>query len=339
MKLFFTDWEGPWVTTDFAFEISKLLFKNSFFERLSQYDDYLSYIKRKEDYEAGDTLKLLAPFLIASGVTSEKIKELSRKIVNFVPDAEISIKYIKIKPVVISTSYSQFLEESTGMLGINAFIHGTEFNPEEFRIKEEDVKMLNEAVDSISSLPEIKIKPGMKENELDESSMEGINWLNEFFWEKIMNSSFGDVLRSVKATGGERKREIVQNYVENFNIDEILAIGDSISDHAMLKWVKEEGGIAISFNGNEYAIKNSNVAVVSDTAFGEVALIDVFARKGIKGVLKVVRKAGINLIDDGVSKYLHSTKFYWIEDSNIEEIIEESGRMRRKLRGEAGELG
>lgn len=342
-EFFFTDWEGPWVTTDFAFEISILFFKNPvFFERLSQYDDYLSYIRRKEEYEAGDTLKLLAPFLIASGVTSKKIREFSRDVVNFVPDAKISIRHIKIRPVVISTTYNQFLEETINMLGINAFIHGTEFNPEEFDVSEEDSKIVREAVDFISSLPEIKVKPGMKENELDENSMRSINWLNEFFWEKVKNSSFGEVLRRINATGGERKRKIVQEYIENFEIEEILVIGDSISDHSMLKWVKERGDVAVSFNGNEYAIRNSNVAVVSDTAFGEVALIDVFAEKGVEGVIGVVKSGKWDFISNSISKHLHSTKFYWIEDlndSDIEKVIEESKKMREKVRGEAGKLG
>jgi len=339
-EFFFTDWEGPWVTTDFAYEISLLFFKNpAFFERLSQYDDYLSYIRKKKDYEAGDTLKLLSPFLLAFGVTSEKIREFSRIAVRFIPDARISIRYIKIKPVVISTSYRQFLEESARILGINQHLHGTEFNIEDFSVDKEDKRILKEAVDTIASLPEIKVKPGMRENEMDEDSMKSVYWLDEFFWKKMMSSSFRDVLEEVKAIGGERKKKIVRKYVENFDIEEIVAIGDSISDHSMLKWVKErDAGIAVSFNGNEYAIRNSDAAVVSDTTFGEVAIIDAFTKMGVEGLIEIIKSGNMNLIRDEIAKNLSNTKFYWLEDSDIEKVIEESEKMRRKLRGGAGKL-
>jgi predicted HAD superfamily phosphohydrolase len=131
--LFFTDWEGPWVLTDFAYEVAIAFFNNhEFFERLSQYDDYLVLIEQKENYEAGDTLKLLAPFLVALDVTSEELRDLAEKVLAYTPDAEESMRYLierGFEPVVISTSYIQFLEVSAKPLGINK-IHSTHFKPE-----------------------------------------------------------------------------------------------------------------------------------------------------------------------------------------------------------------
>ena len=61
--MFFTDWEGPWVLTDFALELSMAVFNNErFFSKLSLCEDDLAYGVKREGYEAGYTLKLRAPF-------------------------------------------------------------------------------------------------------------------------------------------------------------------------------------------------------------------------------------------------------------------------------------
>jgi len=49
-----TDWEGPWVLNDFAYEICKELFPPLFFEKLSSYDDYLAYEVKRPDYNPGE---------------------------------------------------------------------------------------------------------------------------------------------------------------------------------------------------------------------------------------------------------------------------------------------
>jgi predicted HAD superfamily phosphohydrolase len=326
-EFFFTDWEGPWVTTDFAYEIAKAFLRNTvFFERLSQYDDYLAYVERKSNYEAGDTLKLLSPFIYASGITSRQLRELSRKVVNFIPDAREAISQIKSTPVVISTAYKQFVEESTKMLGVYENVHGTEFDIEGYEIPEEEKRIVRESIEIIAQLPEIKIKPDKWFDKIDDKSKESIFWLNNFFWRKLEHSNFGRMIEDVNAVGGVRKKEIVQRYVEERNLDEVIAIGDSISDHAMLKWVRDRG-VAVSFNGNEYAIENSNVAVISNTAFGEAAVLDAFINYGVEGVIKLVKHENTEILKTA------------IEDVDIKAVIEESIKMRKKLRGEAGKLG
>ncbi len=48
------------------------------FEVLSRYDDILT-LEGRENYEPGDTLKLIVPFLIYHGITEEDIKKVSSK--------------------------------------------------------------------------------------------------------------------------------------------------------------------------------------------------------------------------------------------------------------------
>ncbi len=340
MDMFFTDWEGPWVTTDFAYEIArKVLNNHTFFQRLSQYDDYLSYVVKKEEYEPGDTLKLLAPFIIASDVTSQNLKEISRDLANFVPQSRQALDCLNYRPVVISTSYQQFLEVSAGFLGIKKNLNGTELRIEDYQVASEDKELVKKVVDDIASLPEIVVHSAMTKDELPETSKHAVDWLDDFFWKKLTQTSFKPVLEEVKAVGGKRKREVVERYMDELNYSEVIAIGDSISDYAMLDFVRDNG-VAVSFNGNEYAVNHSNVAVVSDTAFGEAAVVDAFGKKGGKGVIELVKNKRTEMLNPQIAQNLSTTSFYWLqEDIDLSAVVEESGYMRKKLRGDAGGLG
>jgi len=321
--MFFTDWEGPWVLTDFAYEIAIAFFNNhEFFERLSQYDDYLALIEKEDDYEAGDTLRLLAPFIVALNIDSEELKKFAEEVVVYTPDAEESMKrLLKYEPVVISTSYIQFLEVTTKYLGVKKY-HGTIFKPEKYSLPKNEKDFILEAVEIIAILPEIEIPP-------NEKAKKAIEWLNDFFWKKLSKMEAGKILRDVKAIGGKRKLKIVKNY----NVKNPIVIGDSISDYEMLSWAKNNG-LAVSFNGNEYAIKSSNLAVISDTTFAEVYIVEAYFKEGYNGVNKAIKFK----FDSDVKNKLKNTKYYWIESVEVEKVIKESKDMRRKLRGLAGIL-
>jgi len=323
--LFFTDWEGPWVLTDFAYEVAIAFFNNhEFFERLSQYDDYLVLIEHREGYEAGDTLRLLAPFIVALGVSSDELKDLAEKVLAYTPDAEESMRYLmkkEIQPVVISTAYEQFLEVSAKPLGIRK-IHATAFEPEKYRLPKDEKEFILQAVEIIASLPEIEIP-------LNDRSKSSVEWLNDFFWNKLAKTEAGKILNEVKAVGGQRKLEVVRCY----GIPNPIVIGDSISDYAMLSWAKENG-LAVSFNGNEFAVKNSNLAIVGNTTFAEAYIVEAYLSEGVKGVRKSVRRE----FNSDIADKLKETEFYWIDESNVDEVINKSKAMRRRLRGLAGAL-
>ena len=67
---FNTDCEGPISKNDNAMELSEFYIPNGhrLFAIVSKYDDYLADVERRPGYKAGDTLKLILPFLKAFGV-------------------------------------------------------------------------------------------------------------------------------------------------------------------------------------------------------------------------------------------------------------------------------
>ncbi|MBO8182224.1 MAG: hypothetical protein H0Z28_05450 [Archaeoglobus sp.] len=353
-KLFFTDWEGPWITTDFAYEISKRILNNkAFFERLSQYDDYLYFVERKAGYNAGDTLRLLAPFIAAYGVSSSQLEQLAEETAFFVPDAEEAMRILqkKFRPVVISTSYVQYLEATARKIGINGHLHGTEFDVDELSslFNEKDRAEAEKLIKKIAEMPEIKVD--VEKRELV-SGYEAVSFLNRIFWslesqESRENASefrqkVQEVSEKIMVIGGKRKLEVVKKYGPS----EPLAIGDSISDYEMLGWVKEKG-LAISFNGNEYSLMQSNLAIVSDSAFSEAAVVEAFLLHGLDGVKKLANLVNskkwneLEFVDGKIVGGLEKsrTRLYWINGENFRKILKESMEMRKALRGDAGKLG
>ncbi|HSO26164.1 MAG TPA: energy-converting hydrogenase A, subunit R, partial [Methanobacteriaceae archaeon] len=66
-KIFITDCEGPLSINDNAFELAGHFIPQgeNFFSKVSKYDDILVDEVKRPGYNAGDTLKLIIPFLIA----------------------------------------------------------------------------------------------------------------------------------------------------------------------------------------------------------------------------------------------------------------------------------
>ena len=309
--MFFTDWEGPWVLTDFALELSMAVFNNErFFSNLSRYDDYLAYEVKKKGYEAGYTLKLLAPFLAAAGISNEDVRRIAEMSARFVPDAKKAMAELS-KPVVISTSYIHYLEATASMIGVKGRIHGTEVNFDFLRslLPPETRKTLLEMVDVVASL---------KGEELYSA-------LDELFLDERISS----VMDNVRAVGAGEKAEILREYCEKYEIDFPIAIGDSISDYKMFEEARRLGGVSIAFNGNEYALKHADIAIISTTAMSEALVVKLLLRHG---------KEAIDSLPD-LAKKIPETEIYIMEDSDFDEVLEKSKRNRVRLRGLAGELG
>ncbi|MBC7097344.1 MAG: hypothetical protein H5T39_06630, partial [Methanobacteriales archaeon] len=113
-KLFVTDCEGPISLNDNAFELASHFIPDGdkFFAAVSRYDDILAYEIKRPGYNAGDTLKLITPFLKAYNVTNDKIVEFSRENINLVPWARQLLQRIRefMPSYIISTSYKQYIE-------------------------------------------------------------------------------------------------------------------------------------------------------------------------------------------------------------------------------------
>lgn len=113
-KSFITDCEGPLTLNDNAFELSKYFIDDgaNLFRTLSLYDDFLVDIVKKENYKAGNTLKLILPFFALRNLKNKDLIEFSQNNICTVPDAKLLLNYLKeaMNIYIVSTSYTQYIE-------------------------------------------------------------------------------------------------------------------------------------------------------------------------------------------------------------------------------------
>jgi energy-converting hydrogenase A subunit R len=129
-----------------------------------------------------------------------------------------------------------------------------------------------------------------------------------------------------------------------------MYVGDSITDLEALSLVKTHGGLAVSFNGNSYAVKNADISVLSENNLVTAVIADIFHRLGKEETLKIVNTwspnalevAGVNL--ELLNQLFRSSngrpKVQIVTKENINSIVTESSDFRKEIRGVAiGRLG
>jgi energy-converting hydrogenase A subunit R len=358
-RIFITDCEGPISKNDNAFELTKSFVPegDGFFALVSKYDDVLSDITRIPNYKAGDTLRLILPFLKAYGATNKLIRNFSSKNILLVPGAKETLSFVgkTMSSFIVSTSYEQYIFALCTLVGF-PFVktYCTRLNIDKYQISPEETKRIKEIRKEIAALPMIKIpKNASSIAEFSSQDQQTINLLNEIFWKEIPKMESGKMLIEVNPIGGTEKAQAVKDIVrkEGSSLDQIMYVGDSITDAPALKLVKENGGLAISFNGNSYSVRESDVAVISDNTIITSILAEVFSRLGKEETLKKVNEwnyfelekycQGLKLSGNMHTHF--SSNFPQVEHittENIDCLITKSSVFRKTVRGEAiGKLG
>jgi len=69
-----------------------------------------------------------------------------------------------------------------------------------------------------------------------------------------------------------------------------MYVGDSITDVPPFQLVRKSGGLTISFNGNEYAIREAEIAVLSGNTIVTSVLAEAFSRLDKDYVIRLVEE-------------------------------------------------
>ena len=121
-KSFITDCEGPLTLNDNAFEIADNFIENGgeLFKILSLYDDYLVDIVKKQNYKAGNTLKLILPFFVVENLSNDDMVEFSKNNICSVNDSKFLLKYLNgaMNTYIVSTSYGQYIEAVSNYMDV-----------------------------------------------------------------------------------------------------------------------------------------------------------------------------------------------------------------------------
>ena len=320
------DLEGPLSPQDNAYELMSLFPRGGqVFEVISRYDDLLA-LEGREDYEPGDTLALIIPFLVCHGISESDITGLAEK-ASLVEGARELITGLKgWKVFCISTSYEQYARRIVQRAGIPfSNLACTHFPLERYArlAKKDDLARVEDMEREILAMsPE---------------DDEGIkSRLDRFFWTELPGTSLGPALEEVKAMGGQRKVAALRGFASDNNstLRDWLAVGDSITDYKMLQEVHQAGGLAIAFNANEYALPYATMGLAS-TNLGDLGIVmDAWEKGGKAAVEALIRekeRAG-GKGDRG--------NFHWLSGrEDTEKVPSIHKRIRGIVRRQAAKLG
>jgi len=199
-RIFVTDCEGPISKNDNAFELTSHFVPNGdkFFALISKYDDVLADVFRKPGYKAGDTLRLILPFLKAYGATNDKIREYSSKNILLVPGAQETLQFVMnlMSSYIASTSYEQYISSLCQLTGFPYDkVYCTNLNIDKYEMSKEEAKRLKEIREEISAMSMVEIPENAKDvQDFSQRDQETIQMLDEIFWKEIPKMESGKML-------------------------------------------------------------------------------------------------------------------------------------------------
>lgn len=327
-SVFVSDCEGPITKNDNAAELAEAFIPRGhiFFSKISLYDDYLAEVVHRPGYKAGDTLRLILPFFKAFGLDNRSMIKFSRGNILVIPDAARMIKKItaSMPAYIVSTSYSQYIMAVCDAIGfpfLNTF--STTVNLDNYDLSPGERRILKDAHAQILELPDFFIPAGAAtKDDLSKADQRTIDVLDHFFWNVLPGLEINRIVTEVNPVGGIEKAQAIEKIAqeEGVGLENIFYVGDSITDVAAFRLVKQAGGTALSFNGNQWAVKEASLAVTAQNALPIGWLALLFANYGIKGFEDLM----ISEVTQG----------------NIDRISELSTRVRKTVRTDKiGSLG
>lgn len=344
-KSFITDCEGPLTLNDNAYELADNFIEDGgeLFKILSLYDDYLVDIVKRKDYKAGNTLKLILPFFVVENLKNEDLVDFSKNNIYAVNDSKSLLEYLKevMNIYIVSTSYGQYIEAVSNYMDVpfeNTFY--TKVNVDALNLSDEEIEKIREYKKTILQKPE--------DYEL----------FDEIFFKQITQMKIYEKIKEIEVVGGEGKKLAIDKIIkrDNININEILYIGDSITDVEPLEFARKNNGISISFNGNEYPLKVAEIAIVSPSAITTAVIANIYAENDKNKVLEFIKDYNNTdqyeklfndyNIDEKIKNEFFSIfkeKYPIIQiitDENYDYILKNSKEMRNNIRGQdIGGLG
>ena len=376
-KVFITDCEGPLTLNDNAYELADEFIEDGgkLFKIISRFDDYLVEDVKLENYHAGDTLKLIVPFYKLAGLTNEKMIKFSRENIYLVDGSDDTLRFANelIDSFIVSTSYGQYIEALCNYIDFpfqNTYhtqldVDGaTNFNS--FDAKSDNVSTATNNSQTIVGTKSPKFIEELKKVdefrkiilEHGDENEDDFNVLYDIFFNEFPKLEINKYIESVKTVGGKGKQIAVEDIVERFGLESgsIIYMGDSITDVEPLQYARDNGGLSVSFNGNEYPLNVAEIAVISDHTIVSSILIDLHSRFDKDYVLDFIRTYSEKGPDDAFAdfevdyslieefeKVFHNKNAPIIEiitDENRDYLLRLSKEMRNGIRGkDIGGLG
>jgi energy-converting hydrogenase A subunit R len=358
-KAFISDCEGPISKNDNAYELTAHYVPNGerLFTVISRYDDVLAYVLKRSGYKAGDTLKLILPFLKVYGVTNRVMRDFSVKTLVLISNVRETLNFIRREfyTYIVSTSYEHYIRALCQMLKFPfRNVYCTKVDIDKYTLSSEEKERLIKLAGEIAKMPVIEIPPEAKSlDDFQESHRQAIHRLDRIFWDEIAKMNVGRTFQEVNPVGGREKAESIESIIKLLGVSlaDVVYVGDSITDVEAFQKVRKGGGLTVSFNGNEYAVKEAEIAIMSNNALVTALVANVYfklGRENLIGLLEGWSTSAVKSlrISEKLKKFIFKVyggelpQVEVVRAENMERLMRQSTLFRKSVRGEAiGRLG
>ncbi|MDR1690428.1 MAG: hypothetical protein LBR42_01115 [Candidatus Methanoplasma sp.] len=322
---------------------------DKFCDMISRYDDVITYVLNRTEGRSGNTSRFIAPFLKAFGMTDYAAMEYCGRSLKLMPESKRVIRHMMetLPTFATTSSYEHNVMNVSNELDIpTGLIDCSEVDFDDYDLSRQEARSLREMAYSVTNLRmpmqeyELNVPTRLHQDELDM-----VRTLDDIFHSKIGELPISEMMRKMKSVGASEKAHFLIDLRKRTQIDfdGTAFIGGDITDIHALDAVCDRGGLAMSFNGCDFAVRKSNVAVMSRDCTVAAVLVQEFYNEGIGAVYDLIENWNRETLmkKDFPDPYLMSTmlasntkklpEVHIVTKDNVDEIAKKSDKYRKNL--------
>ncbi|MCL2510303.1 MAG: hypothetical protein FWF07_04400 [Methanomassiliicoccaceae archaeon] len=319
------------------------------YDIISRYDDIVNYVLNRSEGRPGNTVRFIAPFLKAFGLTDYTAMEQCGKSLKLMTEAKRTMGHLmNTLPTFVSTSsYEHNVLNICNELNIpRGVVDCTEIAFDDYEIARQEARVIREMASRITSLrmpsQEYELNVPVK---LQQDEVNMIMTLDRIFNDGFREMAIAEMMRQFRPIGANEKAYFLMELKKRTQIEfeGTAYIGGDITDVLALGTIGERGGLALSFNGCDFAVRKSNIAVMSRDCTVAAVLVQEFYNEGIEAVYDLVENWNRKTLEKKAfpDPYLMSSmlaanpkklpEVYIVNNDNVDDLAKKSDRYRVEL--------
>ncbi len=318
-----------------------------FYDVLSRYEMVTTYCLSREE-SIGSVAREVIPFLKAGGITDEDAYRFCRENIRLMDGADECRDYLwsQLPSFMATDCYEHevlVLADITGIPLTSVSCCDTSFD--DFGVDRNAARTLRELAATLTKLRISDEQYSVTESRYLTPEDAALVDMVDHVLEGLQNLDIANRLKTMPAMSASDKAYALLEIIRKsaIGMDDTVVVGTGNSDYQALDLVRDSSGLAIAYNGEEYAVRGSNVAVLGDSPITVAVLANEFYNGGIESVFTMVRNwdrdylsthacCDRNLMDRFLEKYPRTLpKVMLVDRKSAPGIIAESAEYRKKV--------
>ena len=279
------------------------------------------------EFNAGDTVKWILPFLRAYGSDDESLEKFCKTDINLIPGASKTYEHINsfMPTHLVTTSYKPHAVAVSDQLFLwNRKHFASEVTLDGGIMPMREADQINEIAQEILKLPTLEFDYNITHfADYDETTCDTLEAMDVILNEKLYSiESARYLLTDAKICGGggagkAAALDEIKNIHSNLYYHDMMFVGDSITDMGAMQYLNQEGGVTVSFNGSRFAVFNAQIGVISPHVAVTGVLAEAFSNLGKGELMQLVNQWPIWRENNEVLTQAHKKGYIGTETARL----------------------